>query len=121
MNLFYVLFVCMMSCLCGSEVSWPSFCCLKKNSIKGLPVKNVADCKVQSAGLCPFDAIIIKTHKDRNFCLDPKAEWVIKNVVMKGTDSCDMKRRKKSRGGKRDCIYHFCLDNKTDTCEMYLS
>ncbi|MCJ8745700.1 hypothetical protein PDJAM_G00133260 [Pangasius djambal] len=109
MNLFYVLFVCVVSCLCGSEVvSWPSICCLKKKSNKGLPVKNVADCKVQSAGLCPFDAIIIKTRKGRNVCYDPKAEWVIKNVVMKGTDSCDTKRVKKSpkdkkagRGGKR--------------------
>ncbi|XP_060756868.1 C-C motif chemokine 18-like [Neoarius graeffei] len=94
MNLFYALFICTMSCLCGSEATpWPSFCCLKKNhSIKGLPVTNVVDCKVQSAGLCPFDAIIIRTRKGRNICFDPKAEWVIKNVVMKGINSCDMNR-----------------------------
>lgn len=38
-------------------VSWPSFCCLKKTQHKGLPVKNVADCKVLHSGICPFDAI----------------------------------------------------------------
>ncbi|KAF4075845.1 hypothetical protein AMELA_G00223600 [Ameiurus melas] len=91
MNLLYPLFFCMVFCLCAREaVSWPGFCCLKRNQHKEPLVKNVANCKVQSAGLCPFDAIIIKTRKDRKLCYDPKAEWVIKNVVMKGKDSCEM-------------------------------
>ncbi|XP_017308139.1 uncharacterized protein ccl32b.3 [Ictalurus punctatus] len=91
MNRLYPLFFCMVFCLCAREtVSWHSFCCLKTTQHKGLSVKNVADCKVQHTGLCPFDAIIIKTNKGRTLCYDLKAEWVIKNVVMKGKDSCEV-------------------------------
>ncbi|KAF7691792.1 hypothetical protein HF521_010759 [Silurus meridionalis] len=102
MKLLYALFFCMFSCLCVSEaLTWPSFCCLKTNSIERLPVKNVAECKVQSSGLCPIDAIIIKTHKGRMNCYDPKAEWVVKNVVMKETNSCDITIKKRGKGQKR--------------------
>ncbi|KAK2815008.1 hypothetical protein Q7C36_023274 [Tachysurus vachellii] len=90
-----------------TAMTWSSVCCLKNNpSINGLHVKHVVDCKVQKAGHCPFDAIIIKTHKGRTLCYDSTADWVTKHVVMKGTDSCEIQKRKPKdkkagRGGKR--------------------
>ncbi|KAF4075844.1 hypothetical protein AMELA_G00223590 [Ameiurus melas] len=98
MNFFYALLVCMVSCLCGSEATiWSSSCCLKKYAVKHLPGENVVDCKVQRAGLCPFDAIIIRTCKGWKLCYDPKEEWVVQNVVINGTNTCDVLPKKNSR------------------------
>ncbi|KAF7691791.1 uncharacterized protein LOC124375659 [Silurus meridionalis] len=84
-----------------------SSCCLKKKkSVKNHHKKKIVDCKVQSGDLCPFEAIIIRTHKGRQLCLDPQEEWVLKNVVMNGTNTCDVtlttkNTRNEKRAGKR--------------------
>lgn len=43
----------------------------------------------------------IRTHKEKTLCFDPKAQWVIKNVVMKEDDSCDMNKLKKKPKNKK--------------------
>ncbi|XP_027025871.1 C-C motif chemokine 2-like isoform X4 [Tachysurus fulvidraco] len=85
-----------------TAMTWSSVCCLKNNPpINGLHVKHVVDCKVQKAGHCPFDAIIIKTRKGQTLCYDPMADWVTKHVVMKGTDSCEIQKRHPKRKRKQ--------------------
>lgn len=51
----------------------------------------------------------IKPHKGRKLCYDLQEEWVVKNVVMSGTNACDVtlpkknsrKGKKPGRGGKK--------------------
>ncbi|XP_072514535.1 C-C motif chemokine 32b.3 [Salminus brasiliensis] len=76
MNLYHIVFICIASCLCcGTAASWPAHCCLKTHNTR-IHVKRFARYTVQTAGLCPINAIVFLTVKGKTLCYNPDLDWV---------------------------------------------
>ncbi|XP_065115103.1 C-C motif chemokine 32b.3 [Paramisgurnus dabryanus] len=97
-------------CLNAVTSQHSSSCCLKTNNNK-IHMRRVKDYRIQKAGICPIDAIVLMTVKGKEKCFDPKSDWA-KNV-MKTVDerktrttqnpkaSPDQRQKKNGRKGRK--------------------
>ncbi|XP_067234853.1 C-C motif chemokine 8-like [Chanodichthys erythropterus] len=82
-----LLFCLVLFLLCRTRETWQRSlnCCLKTGTDK-IPVNRVVDYAVQTAGLCPIDAIILLTTRGKVKCYDPgskRIKYIMRKVDQK--------------------------------------
>ncbi|KAK9953171.1 hypothetical protein ABG768_017189 [Culter alburnus] len=88
--------VCLPFCLVlillcrTSETSQRSLNCCLKTGNERIPVNRVVDYAVQTAGLCPINAIVLWTTKGKAKCYEPGSEWI--KCVMSKVDQKKMSK-----------------------------
>ncbi|XP_067291572.1 C-C motif chemokine 32b.3 [Pseudorasbora parva] len=74
-----ICLVLFLLCL-TAETRLPSpNCCLKTNNCR-IPEHKVVGYRVQKAGVCQINAIILWTKRGKGMCCDPDSEWT-KNIT----------------------------------------
>ncbi|RXN21901.1 monocyte chemotactic 1B-like protein [Labeo rohita] len=79
MSVLFLVIFCSVQMTSASEVAnTPPDCCAEFSNVK-IPVKLVASYSWTSSN-CPKRAIVFKTFKGREICVDPETTWVSGHV-----------------------------------------
>ncbi|XP_043082712.1 C-C motif chemokine 32b.3 [Puntigrus tetrazona] len=109
---FLFCMVLFLLCLTAEASQSTPNCCLKTSKGR-IPKNRVLDYTVQKAGVCPINAIVLLTKREKMKCFDPDSEWIkeiirtveqkklTQNSDPKASPSQNVKRQKKNNKGKK--------------------
>ncbi|XP_036424045.1 monocyte chemotactic protein 1B-like [Colossoma macropomum] len=79
--LLMVLLLCSLQQVCSGTFGTETFreCCEKLTHLK-IPLRRIKSYGETSSN-CPFKAVIFRTDKGKQWCVDPEASWVQKHLM----------------------------------------